>query len=148
MSGHTKSKIEEDLKSAMKSRDKVTVSALRLILAALKQKEIDTRLSLNENDITSILGKLAKQRKDSISQYTSASRTDLAAIEENELRIINSYLPKQLSTTEIEKKVFSAIKQVDAKTPKDIGKVMSKLKPELQGTADMALVSQIIKDNL
>ena len=132
----------------MKSGDKATVSAVRLIIAAIKQKEIDTRKTLNDTETVAILVRLAKQRKDSITQYLAASRSDLAAIEENELKIIETYLPEQLSTTEVEGKVMSAIESTGAKTLKDMGKVMTKLKTELQGKADMALVSEIIKKNL
>ena len=148
MTASLTNKIQEDLKSAMKSRDKATVSAVRLIIAAIKQKEIDTRKTLNDTETMAILVKLAKQRKDSISQYLAASRSDLAAIEENELKIIETYLPEQLSTSEVEGKVMTAIESTGAKTLKDMGKVMAKLKTELQGKADMALVSEIIKKNL
>ena len=148
MTASLTNKIQEDLKSAMKSGDKATVSAVRLIIAAIKQKEIDTRKTLNDTETVAILVRLAKQRKDSITQYLAASRSDLAAIEENELKIIETYLPEQLSTTEVEGKVMSAIESTGAKTLKDMGKVMTKLKTELQGKADMALVSEIIKKNL
>ena len=148
MTASLTNKIQEDLKSAMKSGDKATVSAVRLIIAAIKQKEIDNRKTLNDTETVAILVRLAKQRKDSISQYLAASRSDLAAIEENELKIIETYLPEQLSTTEVEGKVMSAIESTGAKTLKDMGKVMTKLKTELQGKADMALVSEIIKKNL
>ena len=132
----------------MKRGDKATVSALRLIIAAMKQKEIDTRKILTDSEAAVILNRLSKQRKDSISQYLAASRTDLASVEEYELKIIEDYLPEQLSSEEIEAKVLSAIESVGAKSLKDMGKVMAKLKAELHGNADMSLVSEITKKNL
>ena len=141
-------KIQEDLKAAMKRGDRATVSALRLIIAAMKQREIDTRKVLTDSEAVVILNRLSKQRKDSISQYLAASRNDLASIEENELKIIQDYLPEQLSSEEIESKVLSAIESIGAKSLKDMGKVMAKLKAELQGNADMSLVSEITKKNL
>ena len=141
-------KIQEDLKAAMKRGDKATVSALRLIIAAMKQREIDTRKVLTDSEAVVILNRLSKQRRDSISQYLAASRNDLASVEENELKIIEDYLPEQLSSEEIESKVLSAIESIGAKSLKDMGKVMAKLKAELQGNADMSLVSEITKKNL
>ncbi len=141
-------KIQEDLKAAMKSGDRATVSALRLIIAAIKQREIDTRKALTDSEAVVILNRLSKQRKDSISQYLAASRNDLASVEENELKIIEDYLPEQLSSEEIESKVLSAIESIGAKSLKDMGKVMAKLKAELQGNADMSVVSEITKKNL
>ena len=141
-------KIQEDLRAAMKRGDRATVSALRLIIAAMKQREIDTRKVLTDSEAVVILNRLSKQRKDSISQYLAASRNDLASIEENELKIIQDYLPEQLSSEEIESKVLSAIESIGAKSLKDMGKVMAKLKAELQGNADMSLVSEITKKNL
>ena len=141
-------KIQEDLKTAMKRGDKATVSALRLIIAAMKQKEIDTRKILTDSEAAVILNRLSKQRKDSISQYLAASRTDLASVEEHELKIIEDYLPEQMSSEEVEAKVLSAIESVGAKSLKDMGKVMAKLKAELHGNADMSLVSEITKKHL
>ena len=132
----------------MKRGDKATVSALRLIIAAMKQKEIDTRKILTDSEAAVILNRLSKQRKDSISQYLAASRTDLASVEEHELKIIEDYLPEQMSSEEVEAKVLSAIESVGAKSLKDMGKVMAKLKAELHGNADMSLVSEITKKNL
>ena len=132
----------------MKRGDRATVSALRLIIAAMKQKEIDTRKVLTDSEAIAILNRLSKQRRDSISQYLAASRNDLASVEENELKIIEGYLPEQLSSEEIESKVLSAIESIGAKSLKDMGKVMAKLKTELQGNADMSLVSEITKKNL
>ena len=141
-------KIQEDLKTAMKRGDRANVSALRLIIAAIKQREIDTRKALTDSETVVILNRLSKQRKDSMSQYLAASRNDLASVEENELKIIEDYLPEQLSSEEIESKVLSAIESIGAKSLKDMGKVMAKLKAELQGNADMSIVSEITKKNL
>ena len=141
-------KIQEDLKASMKRGDRATVSALRLIIAAMKQKEIDTRKVLTDSEAIAILNRLSKQRRDSISQYLAASRNDLASVEENELKIIEGYLPEQLSSEEIEAKVLSAIESIGAQSLKDMGKVMAKLKADLQGNADMSLVSEITKKNL
>ena len=148
MSSDITNKIKDDLKSAMKSRDKKAVSAIRLILASIKQKEVDSRKEIDDPEVLTILGKLAKQRKDSIAQYENASRNDLASIETHELEIINSYLPKQLSETEVKNLVVTAIKDIGAQGPKDIGKVMGKLKEELRGKADMGLVSRTVKECL
>ena len=148
MSSDITNKIKDDLKSAMKSRDKKAVSAIRLILASIKQKEVDSRKEIDDPEVLTILGKLAKQRKDSIAQYENASRNDLASIETHELEIINSYLPKQLSETEVKNLVVTAIKEIGAQGPKDIGKVMGKLKEELRGKADMGLVSRTVKECL
>ena len=148
MSSNITNKIKDDLKSAMKGRDKKAVSAIRLILSSIKQKEVDTRQKIDDSEVITILGKLAKQRKDSISQYKSASRDDLASIEEHELNIINNYLPKQLSETEIRNLVITAIEEIGAQSPKDMGKVMGKLKEELKGKADMGLVSRTVKECL
>ena len=148
MSSDITNKITDDLKSAMKRRDKKTVSAIRLILASIKQKEVDSRKEVDDPEVLTILSKLAKQRKDSITQYENASRNDLASIETHELEIINSYLPKQLSETEVKNLVVTAIKDIGAQGPKDIGKVMEKLKEELKGKADMGLVSRTVKECL
>jgi len=148
VSSNITNKIKDDLKSAMKGRDKKAVSAIRLILSSIKQKEVDTRQEIEDPEVITILGKLAKQRKDSISQYKSASRNDLADIEEHELQIINSYLPTQLSETEIKNIVVTAIEEIGAQGPKDMGKVMGKLKEQLKGKADMGLVSRTVKESL
>ena len=148
MSSNITNKIKDDLKSAMKGRDKKAVSAIRLILSSIKQKEVDTRQKIDDPEVITILGKLAKQRKDSISQYKSASRDDLASIEEHELKIINNYLPKQLSEAEIRNLVITAIEEIGAQSPKDMGKVMGKLKEELKGKADMGIVSRTVKECL
>ena len=132
----------------MKGAEKKRVSAIRLILAAIKQKEIDSRTEVDDSEVLVILSRLAKQRKESITQFLAASRKDLADIEENELVLINSYLPEQMSEAKILELVENAIRETNAKTLKDMGKVMAKLSGELKGKADMAVVSKTVKSRL
>ena len=141
-------KIQEDLKAAMKRGDRATVSALRLIIAAIKQREIDTRKALTDSEAVVILNRLSKQRKDSISQYLAASRNDLASVEENELKIIQDYLPEQLSSEEIESKVLSAIESIGAKSLKDMGKVMGELKKNYADEVDFSKAGALLKQLL
>lgn len=143
-----KEHITSEMKSAMKSGDKVRLSAIRLITAALKQKEVDERIELTDVDVISILDKLAKQRRESIKQYQDADRQDLVEKEEVELGVIQSFLPKQLSAEEIESVVASAISTTGANDIKAMGQVMAIVKPQLVGKADMSLVSKIVKDKL
>ncbi len=141
-------KITDDMKAALKAKDKKALGAVRLILAAIKQKEIDERIELSDNDITQILTKLAKQRKESISQYQNASRDDLVAVEQFELDIISKYLPEPLSEEALSQIIDKAISDTEAKTMADMGKVMAKVKQEVAGRADMGKVSQQIKATL
>lgn len=143
-----KDRINSDLKDAMRARDKQTLDALRLIMAALKQVEVDERVNLDDERITVILDKLAKQRKESISQFEKANRDDLVAKEEFELQLICKYLPEPLGEEEILKLVEEAISSTGATEMRDMGKVMAQLKPSLQGRADMGKVSSIIKSKL
>lgn len=143
-----KDRINSDLKDAMRARDKQTLDALRLIMAALKQVEVDERVNLDDARITAILDKLAKQRKESISQFEKANRDDLVAKEQFELQLICKYLPEPLSDEEILKLVEDAISSTGATEMRDMGKVMAQLKPSLQGRADMGKVSSIIKSKL
>ena len=115
---------------------------------AIKQKEIDERIELNDGQVMSVIQKMVKQRKDSISQFSEAGRTDLVEVEEEELSIINNYMPKQLSESEIEAAVIKAISDTGANSMKDMGKLMGKLKGQLDGQADMGQVSQLIKSKL
>lgn len=143
-----KEHITSEMKSAMKSGDKVRLSAIRLITAALKQKEVDERIELTDADVISILDKLAKQRRESIKQYQEASREDLVEKEQVELDVIQSFLPKQLSEQEIESVVADAISSTGASDIKAMGQVMAVVKPQLVGKADMSLVSKIVKGKL
>ena len=143
-----KTKISEDVKLAMRSKDKDRLAALRLILAAFKQKEVDDRITLDEHQSTAILDKMAKQHRDSIEQFGQANREDLIKKEQQELEIIESYLPEKLSENEINSLIQNAISSTSANSLKDMGKVMAILKTELQGRADMGEVSRLIKTKL
>ena len=136
------------MKLALKAQDKSALKAIRMILGAIKQKEIDERIDLNDNQVLVVIQKMVKQRKDSISQFSDAGRTDLVEVEEAELSIINNYMPKQLSEEEIEVAVAKAINDSGADSMKDMGKLMGILKGQLDGQADMGLVSQLIKSKL
>ena len=143
-----KTKISEDVKLAMRSKDKDRLAALRLILAAFKQKEVDDRITLDDQQSTAILDKMAKQHRDSIEQFGQANREDLIKKEQQELEIIESYLPEKLSENEINSLIQNAISSTSANSLKDMGKVMAILKTELQGRADMGEVSRLIKTKL
>ena len=140
--------ITNDMKLALKAQDKSALKALRMILGAIKQKEIDERIDLDDTQVMAVIQKMVKQRKDSISQFSDAGRTDLVEVEEAELSIINNYMPKQLSEAEIEASVVKAISDSGADSMKDMGKLMGILKGQLDGQADMGLVSQLIKSKL
>jgi uncharacterized protein YqeY len=143
-----KNKLSDDVKDAMRAKEKKLLAALRLIQAAFKQKEIDDRIELTDEHMIVILDKMAKQHRDSISQFKDANRNDLVEIEEYELDIITSYLPAQLSEDEIKDLINNAISKTGAESIKDMGKVMGILKGELQGRADMGKVSGLIKAQL
>ncbi|MDP1864221.1 MAG: GatB/YqeY domain-containing protein [Thiobacillus sp.] len=148
-----KLRITEDMKTAMRAKDTVRLGTIRLLLAAIKQKEIDERIELDDTAlgdpiIGSIVEKLIKQRKDSISQFQAAGRDDLVAVEQAELVILLAYLPEQLSAAEVEAAVVAAIVESGAASAKDMGKVMGLVKPKLAGRADMGQVSALIKARL
>ena len=143
-----KNQIIADMKSAMKAKDSATLKAVRMIVEAIKQKEVDTREDLDDQGILAVIQKMVKQRKDSIDQFTQAGRGDLVAVEEDELKVINLYMPKQLSENEIESVVDQVISQTGASGMQDMGKLMGVLKGELSGKADMGIVSKIIKSKL
>ncbi len=143
-----KNQIIADMKSAMKAKDSATLKAVRMIVEAIKQKEVDTREELDDQGILAVIQKMVKQRKDSIDQFTQAGRDDLVSVEEAELKVINLYMPKQLSESEIESVVDQVISQTGASGMQDIGKLMGVLKGELSGKADMGIVSKIIKSKL
>ena len=143
-----KKSITDDMKSAMKAKDRQALKAVRMILEAIKQKEIDERIELDDAQVMIVIQKMVKQRKDSISQFSDAGRTDLVEIEEAELEIINNYMPEQLSDEEVAAVVDKAINDSGANSMKDMGKLMGMLKSQLQGKADMSLVSQLIKSRL
>lgn len=143
-----KNQIIADMKSAMKAKDSATLKAVRMIVEAIKQKEVDTREELDDQGILAVIQKMVKQRKDSIDQFTQAGRDDLVSVEEAELKVINLYMPKQLSESEIESVVDQVISQTGASGMQDMGKLMGILKGELSGKADMGIVSKIIKSKL
>ena len=143
-----KKRITEDMKLAMKAQDKQALKAVRMILGAIKQKEVDDRIELNDAQVLGVIQKMVKQRKDSISQFSDAGRTDLVEVEKAELAIINSYMPEQLSDAEVAAAVDKAIIDSGADSMKDMGKLMGMLKGQLDGKADMGLVSRLIKDKL
>ncbi len=136
------------MKSSMKSGNKERLGVIRLMLSAIKQIEVDERIELDNDRITTVLDKMAKQRRESITQFDSAGRDDLTAIEQAELKIILEYLPEALSDAEINDLVEQSINATGAVTIKDMGKLMGMLKPQLQGRADMGKVSQLIKARL
>ena len=147
MSG-IKTQISNDVKDAMRSKDKDRLAALRLILAAFKQKEVDERIELSDEKSISILNKMAKQHRDSIEQYGQANRDDLIKKEQLELDIIESYLPEKLSEEEVSLLIDEAISETGANSVKDMGKVIGLLKGKLQGQADMGEVSRLIRGKL
>ena len=137
--------ITDDMKAAMKSGEKSRLGVIRMILAAIKQVEVDERIELGDDRILVVLDKMLKQRRESIKQFRDASRNDLAEIEEAEVVVIQDYLPQQLSEAEIDVLVAKAIAETGATSIKDMGAVMALLKPQMQGRADMAVVSVRIK---
>ena len=148
MSSTLKPKLTTDMKSSMKSGDKKRLGVIRLMLAAIKQIEVDERIELDDTRILAVLDKMAKQRRESISHYSDAGRDDLVAVEQAEIEIIQEYLPEALSEAEINDLVEQSIAATGASTIKDMGKLMGVLKPQLQGRADMGRVSQLIKSRL
>jgi len=148
MSATIKDKITEDMKTAMRGQMKERLGTIRLILSALKQREVDERIVLDDEQILAILNKMIKQRRDSISQYEAGNRPELAAKEAEEINVIMEYLPKQLSEAEIEQAVAAAITESGAASAKDMGKVMGVLKGKLAGIADMTVVSVKVKEKL
>lgn len=143
-----KQRIEEDMKSAMRAKEKERLGVIRLILAALKQREVDERITLDNAQVLAILDKMIKQRRDSFSQYEAAGRAELAAQEAFEIGLIQEYLPAQLSEAEIDTLIGEAITASDAASAKDMGKIMAALKPRVQGRADMGVVGAKIKARL
>lgn len=141
-------RLEEDMKSAMRAKDKERLGTVRLMLAAIKQREIDERITLDDAQIIAVLDKMTKQRRDSITQYEAAGRQELADIEAAEIRVIQAYLPAALGEAELDALIRAAITASGATGPQDVGKVMAVLKPQLQGRADMGLASRKVKDAL
>jgi len=140
-----KARITEDMKSAMKAKEAGRLAAIRLLLAAIKQKEVDERIELDDAAVAAVIEKLVKQRKDSVTQYEAANRQDLADIEKAEIEILSAYLPEKMGSEEVAAAVAAAVAQTGAKGPADMGKLMAVLKPQLAGKADMAEVSKLVK---
>jgi len=140
--------VSEDMKSAMKAREAERLAAIRLLLAAMKQREVDERITLDDAGVVAVVEKMIKQRKDSIAQYEKAARQDLADKEKYEISVIEKYLPQQLSQAEIDAIIAEAIASTGAKGAADMGKVMGVVKPKLAGRADMGRVSGLVKTRL
>ena len=143
-----KQQLSDDMKTAMKSGDKTRLGVIRLINAAIKQREVDERITLDDAQVLAALEKMLKQRRDSISQYENAGRDDLASVERFEVEVIQGYLPAQLSAEEVDVAISEAITQTGASGPQDMGKVIGALKPKLAGRADMGQVSAQVKARL
>jgi uncharacterized protein len=143
-----KDKIQDDMKAAMRARDAARLSAVRLLLAALKQKEVDERVELADADVLSVIEKMVKQRRESIAQYEKAGRQDLAEQEKFEIGVLSAYLPQQMDEAGIAQAVAAAVAESGAASVKDMGKVMALLKPRLAGKADMGTVSALVRAKL
>jgi uncharacterized protein YqeY len=141
-------KITEDMKAAMKAREAEKLSAIRLLQAALKQKEVDERITLSDSDVLGIIDKMLKQRRDSIEQFKAGNRPDLVAKEQFEANVLQAYMPAQLSDTEVMKILNDVITQTGAQGARDMGKVMNTLRPLVAGRADMAKLSGLVKVRL
>ena len=140
-----KQKITDDMKAAMRAKDAARLGTIRLLTAAIKQKEVDERIEVNDAQVLAIIEKMIKQRKDSISQYEAGGRQDLADIEKAELAILAAYMPASLSDAEVQAEVAAAVAEAGASGPQDMGKVMALLKPRLAGRADMSVASAFVK---
>jgi len=143
-----KAQISEDMKSAMRAKDSARLGTIRLLQAAIKQREVDERIELTDTDVISVIEKMLKQRRDSIAAYESASREDLADIEKAEVVVLQNYLPQQLSDDEVADVLEKVVADTGAESMKDMGKVMAAIKPLVAGKADMAKISGLIKARL
>ena len=141
-------RLDAELKEALKSRNELKLSVLRMLKASLKNKEIEKMRKLSDEEIISVLSSMAKQRRDSIEQFSAAGRSDLAEKETKELEIVQSYLPSQLSPEELDRIIYSAIRECNASAPGDLGKVMKIVAPLTKGTADGKVVNQRVKELL
>ena len=148
MEASLKERIQDDMKSAMRSKDSTRLGVIRLILAAIKQREVDERITLKDSQVIEVLDKMLKQRRESINQYEKAQRQDLVDKEAFEVSVIQEYLPPPLENTELETLINEAISVAGATSPRDMGKVIGILKPRVQGRADMGKVSGKIKEKL
>ena len=143
-----KSRIQDDVKSAMRAHEREQLAVLRLVTAAIKQIEVDQRIELNDEQVLAVLDKMVKQRRESLEQYEKAGREDLAAQERFELDLIQGYLPDPLGEAELAALIQSTVAKVGVETIRDMGSVMNALRPQVQGRADMKAVSQAVKNQL
>ena len=143
-----KARIQEDVKNAMRAKEREKLAVLRLVTAAIKQKEVDERIDLDESQVLTVLDKMVKQRRDSLEQYSRAGRDDLAAQEQFELDLIQTYLPEQLGEEELAGLISDTITELGASSIKDMGPVMNALRGKVQGRADMKAVSQAVRNQL
>ena len=143
-----KQRLTDDMKAAMKGGEKDRLGVIRLVNAAIKQREVDERIVLDDAQVLAVLEKMLKQRKDSVTQYEGAGREDLASIERYEIGVIQAYLPAQLSAAEVEAIIIKAIADSGAASAKDMGKVVGLIKPQVAGRADMGQISQLVKQKL
>ena len=143
-----KAKITDDMKSAMRARDAARLSTIRLLLAAMKQKEVDERVELSDTDIVAIIDKMIKQRRESIAQFDAGHRPDLSAAEHAEIGVLQEYMPQPLSDAEVDRLIDAAVASVGAAGPGAMGKIMGALKPQLAGRADMTQVAARVKARL
>ena len=143
-----KAQISEEMKSAMRAKESVRLGTIRLLQAAIKQREVDERIELTDADVISVIEKMLKQRRDSIAAYESANRNDLADIEKAEVTVLQAYLPKQLTENEVKEVLEKVVMETGATSIKDMGKVMGAIKPLVAGKADMGKISGLIKARL
>jgi len=143
-----KQRVNEDMKAAMRAKDPARLSAVRLLLAAMKQKEVDERVELSDADVLGIIDKMVRQRRESIAQYEKAARADLAAVEKFEIEVLSAYLPQQMGEAELAQAIAAAVAESGASGVKDMGKVMALLRPRLAGRADMGRISGLVKAKL
>ena len=143
-----KDRIQQDMKDAMRARDRARLATIRLIMAAIKQREVDERIDLDDTQVIAVLEKMVKQRRESIAQFEQAGRDDLVAKENSELEVITPYMPAALSEAEINQLIDAALTATGAASIRDMGKMMAELKPQLTGRADMGAVSALIKARL
>jgi hypothetical protein len=143
-----KTRINEDMKSAMKAKESARLAAIRLLMAAMKQKEVDERIELDDAGVVAVIEKMLKQRKDSITQYEAAKRQDLADAEKFEVEVLTAYMPQAMGAAEVEAIVARAVADSGAKGPADMGKVIALVKPQVAGRADMGEVSKLVKARL
>lgn len=140
--------LKEAMKDAMRAKDKVRLGTIRLALSAIKQQEVDGQKTLSDEEVLTVLTKMVKQRKDSVEQYTQGERLDLAEIEAAEIKVLETFLPTALTEQELEEVVENAISEQQAQGMQDMGKVMNAVRPQVQGRADMAQISQMVKSKL